>query len=144
MVREFKAAGKTVLLVSHVLPEVEELCDTLAVLVAGQVVHTRPFWPDLLRDPGIGRQTPARNGPETALRERGGRVNSLPMAIRTVRWMVRDTFRQSLASKLFWVMLGLTAFCSVFCLGVSVSGDEEPPRHPFQLPLYLPRTADSA
>ena len=33
VVREFKAAGKTVLLVSHVLPEVEELCDTLAVLV---------------------------------------------------------------------------------------------------------------
>ena len=40
VVREFKAAGKTVLLVSHVLPEVEELCDTLAVLVEGRLVHT--------------------------------------------------------------------------------------------------------
>jgi ABC-2 type transport system ATP-binding protein len=40
VVREFKAANKTVLLVSHVLPEVEELCDTLAVLVGGTVVHT--------------------------------------------------------------------------------------------------------
>lgn len=40
VVREFKAAHKTVLLVSHVLPEVEELCDTLAVVVAGRVVHT--------------------------------------------------------------------------------------------------------
>jgi ABC-type transport system involved in multi-copper enzyme maturation permease subunit len=66
-------------------------------------------------------------------------MNSLPIAIRTVRWMVRDTFRQSLASKLFWVMLGMTALCSVFCLGISVTGDEEPERHPYQLPTYMPK-----
>lgn len=40
VVRESKAAGKTVLLVSHVLTEVEELCDQLAVLVEGKLVHT--------------------------------------------------------------------------------------------------------
>lgn len=39
VVRELKTAGKTVLLVSHVLAEVEELCDRVAVLVAGQVVY---------------------------------------------------------------------------------------------------------
>jgi ABC-2 type transport system ATP-binding protein len=39
VVWEFKAACKTVLLVSHVLPEVEELCDSVAVLAAGQVVY---------------------------------------------------------------------------------------------------------
>jgi ABC-2 type transport system ATP-binding protein len=55
VVREFKAAGKTVLLVSHVLPEVEELCDTLAVLVAGTVVHAGPT-ADLLRGPA-GRRS---------------------------------------------------------------------------------------
>jgi ABC-type transport system involved in multi-copper enzyme maturation permease subunit len=70
-------------------------------------------------------------------------VNSLPTAIRTVRWMVRDTFRQSLASKLFWVMLALTGLCSLFCLSISVTGDREPPRHPFQLPTYMPRFEDS-
>jgi ABC-2 type transport system ATP-binding protein len=43
VVREFKAAGKTVLLVSHVLPEVEELCDTVAVVVAGKVAHAGPL-----------------------------------------------------------------------------------------------------
>ncbi len=43
VVRELKAAKKTVVLVSHVLPEVEELCDTLAVLVAGRIVHTGPL-----------------------------------------------------------------------------------------------------
>jgi ABC-type transport system involved in multi-copper enzyme maturation permease subunit len=64
-------------------------------------------------------------------------MNSLPFAIRTVRWMVRDTFRQSLASKLFWVMLSLTALCSLFCLGISVTGDEQREKHPFELPLYM-------
>jgi len=43
IVRELKAAKKTVLLVSHVLPEVEELCDSLAVLVAGKIVYTGPM-----------------------------------------------------------------------------------------------------
>jgi ABC-type transport system involved in multi-copper enzyme maturation permease subunit len=58
--------------------------------------------------------------------------------------MVRDTFRQSLASKLFWVMLGLTVLCSVFCLGIQVTGDEEPERHPFQLPVYMSKAEDNA
>jgi ABC-type transport system involved in multi-copper enzyme maturation permease subunit len=65
-------------------------------------------------------------------------MTDLPTAIRTVRWMVRDTFRQSLASKLFWVMLGLTVLCSVFCLGTSVT-DAPPPRHPDELPFYMPK-----
>lgn len=47
---------------------------------------------------------------------------NLPEAIRTVRWMVRDTFRQSLHTKLFWVMLGVTAVCTAFCASVRVSG----------------------
>jgi ABC-2 type transport system ATP-binding protein len=63
IVREFRTAGKTVLLVSHVLTEVEELCDRIAVVVAGTVVHTGPM-PDLLRDPATGA---ARNL-EAALR----------------------------------------------------------------------------
>ncbi len=53
VVREFKAAQKTVLLVSHVLPEVEELCDTLTVLVAGKVIHTGPL-AELIGDAGTG------------------------------------------------------------------------------------------
>jgi ABC-2 type transport system ATP-binding protein len=53
VVREFRSAKKTVLLVSHVLPEIEELCDAVAVLVAGKVVHTGPLM-GLLRDPDTG------------------------------------------------------------------------------------------
>jgi len=39
IVQELKAASKTVLLVSHVLPEVQELCTELAVIVAGRVAY---------------------------------------------------------------------------------------------------------
>jgi ABC-type transport system involved in multi-copper enzyme maturation permease subunit len=47
---------------------------------------------------------------------------TLPEVIRTVRWMVRDTFRQSLHTKLFWVMLGVTAVCTAFCASIRVKG----------------------
>jgi ABC-2 type transport system ATP-binding protein len=53
VVRERKAAGKTVILVSHVLTEVQELCDSAAVLVAGKVVFDGTL-ADLLRDPKSG------------------------------------------------------------------------------------------
>ena len=43
VVRERQAKGKTVLLVSHVLPEVEELCDRAATIVAGQVAWQGPL-----------------------------------------------------------------------------------------------------
>ncbi len=63
VVRDYKAAGKTVILVSHVLPEVEELCDTLTVLVAGNVVHTSTL-AELLRDARTG----GKRSLETALK----------------------------------------------------------------------------
>jgi ABC-type transport system involved in multi-copper enzyme maturation permease subunit len=69
-------------------------------------------------------------------------MNSLPTAIRTVRWMVRDTFRQSLASRLFWVMLGITALCTLFCLGITVNAPGERPRHPNEIPDRLPKGFD--
>lgn len=52
---------------------------------------------------------------------------NLPAVIRTVRWMVRDTFRQAVATRLFWVMLAVTAVCTLFCLSVDVSGDSPAP-----------------
>ncbi|QJW98837.1 ABC transporter permease [Frigoriglobus tundricola] len=69
-------------------------------------------------------------------------MNALPTAIRTVRWMVRDTFRQSLASKLFWVMLGITALCTLFCFGMSVDTPGERERHPYEIPDRIPKGAD--
>jgi len=39
LVQEQRARGRTVLLVSHVLTEVEQVCDRLAVLVGGRLLH---------------------------------------------------------------------------------------------------------
>ena len=67
-------------------------------------------------------------------------MTSLPTAIHTVWWMIRDTFRQSLATRLFWVMAGLTLLCVVFCFGVSIQGDNNRPRHPDEVPDRMPRS----
>jgi ABC-2 type transport system ATP-binding protein len=53
VVHEVKSRGGSVLLVSHVLSEVEQLCDRVAVLVKGRVAHTGPT-ADLLWDPISG------------------------------------------------------------------------------------------
>jgi ABC-2 type transport system ATP-binding protein len=69
VVKELRAAKKTVLLVSHVLQEVEYLCDSLAVLLNGKIIHTGPV-ADLLRDP----RTSEKRSLESALKvmyERG-------------------------------------------------------------------------
>ncbi len=61
--------------------------------------------------------------------------------IRTIQWMAWDTFRQALASRLLWVLLGLTALSTLLCLSVRVRGTEDGPRHPHALPLYVPAAA---
>ena len=43
LVREARAAGRTVIFSSHVLSEVEETCDTVAIVRAGAVVHEQPL-----------------------------------------------------------------------------------------------------
>jgi ABC-2 type transport system ATP-binding protein len=53
VIKEVKSRGGSVLLVSHVLPEVEQLCDRVAVIVKGRLAHAGPT-ADLLWDPAIG------------------------------------------------------------------------------------------
>lgn len=50
-----KARGATVLLVSHVLPEVEQACDRVAVVVGGRVARVADV-ADLVRDPRSGQR----------------------------------------------------------------------------------------
>jgi ABC-2 type transport system ATP-binding protein len=57
VVGETRAAGRTVLLVSHVLGEVEELCDAAAVVVAGRLAWSGPL-EQLRRDPATGAPRP--------------------------------------------------------------------------------------
>jgi ABC-2 type transport system ATP-binding protein len=58
-----KASGKSVLLVSHVLSEVEQTCDRVAVIVNGSIVKDATV-ADLTRDPKTGE----RRSLEQALR----------------------------------------------------------------------------
>lgn len=62
---------------------------------------------------------------------------TLPDVLRTVRWMVRDTFRQSVSSKLFWVMLAVTGVATVTCLSIDVEGDERPNRLEYEVPAVV-------
>src|SRR5207247_2956481 len=55
-----------------------------------------------------------------------------------LRWLVRDTVREALATRIFWIMLGVSALAVIFCLSVSVEGGENlRPERDF---LYHPRT----
>jgi ABC-2 type transport system ATP-binding protein len=53
VVNDQRKRGHTVLLVSHVLTEVERLCDSVAVLVEGRLIHTGALTA-LIRDPLSG------------------------------------------------------------------------------------------
>jgi ABC-type transport system involved in multi-copper enzyme maturation permease subunit len=45
---------------------------------------------------------------------------TLPQTIYVIKWLIRDTFRQAFASRVFWIMLAATGVFIVFCLSVSV------------------------
>lgn len=45
-----------------------------------------------------------------------------PAALYALRWLVHDTFRQTLSSRVFWFFLGFSLFFMVFCLGIQVEG----------------------
>lgn len=58
-----------------------------------------------------------------------------PAAIYAIRWLIKDTFRQAVATRIFWVMLTVSIVAAVFCLGVSVSGGIDR-REPGDTELY--------
>jgi ABC-type transport system involved in multi-copper enzyme maturation permease subunit len=43
-----------------------------------------------------------------------------PETLHALYWLVCDTFRQTLHSRVFWIMLALSGVCIVFCLGISI------------------------
>src|SRR5439155_6385974 len=46
-------------------------------------------------------------------------------AVYAIRWLIVDTFRQAAATRIFWIMLGVSAVFIGFCLSVQVSGGAE-------------------
>jgi ABC-2 family transporter protein len=67
----------------------------------------------------------------------------LHAGLRTVGWLVRDTFRQALAAGICWLLLGISTLSILVCLSVSVVGDVTLAR-PDEQPDFLPRTAPEA
>ena len=63
---------------------------------------------------------------------------NLPTAVNVLRWLIWDTFCQSLASRIFWLMLAISGIAFVFCASVGVSGGKAPrdPKNPTE---FLPR-----
>lgn len=46
----------------------------------------------------------------------------LPSLVYVLRCLLRDTFRQSLASRTFWLILAFSGVCILFCLSVRIEG----------------------
>jgi ABC-type transport system involved in multi-copper enzyme maturation permease subunit len=46
-------------------------------------------------------------------------------AVYAIRWLIIDTFRQALATRIFWIMLTVSGVFILFCLSVQVSGGLE-------------------
>jgi ABC-type transport system involved in multi-copper enzyme maturation permease subunit len=65
---------------------------------------------------------------------------NLPAALLAIGWMVRDTIRQSLASRLFWAMLALSAVCILFCLSVTATDHPRLPTAPGEVPFAVPKS----
>ena len=64
---------------------------------------------------------------------------NLPTVVRTVRWMIRDTFRQSISTKLFYVMIALIGVATLLCASVRVSGDVKPTQYDWEVPALIPK-----
>lgn len=55
-----------------------------------------------------------------------------------LKHLTRDTFRQGLASGIFWMMLVVSAICVVLCLSITVRGDAPLERGDDEPSLFLP------
>ncbi|HEX7449385.1 MAG TPA: hypothetical protein VF306_17650, partial [Pirellulales bacterium] len=47
---------------------------------------------------------------------------NLSATLRAIGWLVRDTFRQSLAYGIFWILLGVSLVCIAVCASVTIDG----------------------
>jgi ABC-type transport system involved in multi-copper enzyme maturation permease subunit len=57
-------------------------------------------------------------------------------ALYAMRWLVVDTFRQAMATRIFWIMIAVSSVFILFCLSVRVSGGVDP-REKDDIELYV-------
>jgi ABC-type transport system involved in multi-copper enzyme maturation permease subunit len=62
---------------------------------------------------------------------------SLPATLFLFGWLIRETFRQALAARTFWLMLSVSLVCILFCLSVHIEGGQSLHR-PDELELVGP------
>ncbi|HEV2971019.1 MAG TPA: ABC transporter permease subunit [Pirellulales bacterium] len=65
----------------------------------------------------------------------------------TIRWLIRDTFRQSLAYGIFWILLAVSVLTIGVCLSVKIEGSSAlaaPGENPDFLPKSVPDAKDAA
>jgi len=77
---DLRSRGRTVLVVSHVLPEMEQLCDRAAVLFAGRLIHDGPM-AGLTRDRKSGAPVPLESALERLYGEARARPGSAPSEV---------------------------------------------------------------
>ncbi len=63
-----------------------------------------------------------------------------PQVICLLRWIIGNTFRQALASSVFWILLGFSGLAITFCLGISIDGGAN--LRPDGDILYHPQTGE--
>jgi ABC-type transport system involved in multi-copper enzyme maturation permease subunit len=63
---------------------------------------------------------------------------TLPNFLYALRWLIRDTFRQAIASGMMVVMLTVTGVCILFCASVSIEGGKKPVVGPNEHIPYVP------
>jgi ABC-type transport system involved in multi-copper enzyme maturation permease subunit len=64
-----------------------------------------------------------------------------PNVVYVIRLLVCDTFRQAVASNIFWLMLGVSGLCILVCLSVGVEGGARL-HHEGELTEFLSRDAE--
>lgn len=62
---------------------------------------------------------------------------NLPAIVFLLHRLVRETFRQALAARTFWLMLSVSGLCILFCLGIHIDGGESLHR-PDEIELIAP------
>jgi hypothetical protein len=64
---------------------------------------------------------------------------SFPAAVNVLRALIWESFWQAIASRIFWVLLTVTAVCILFCLGLNVTAPKGE-RDPKEPNYFLPRS----
>ena len=117
---EVRSRGGSVLLVSHVLTEVEQLCDRVGVLMGGRLVHVGPL-AEFVQPPDQGQDAVAGTGVAAILCAGGEMTAIASVAGRCPGWSATRSGRRWRPAA-SWLMLAGSAACVGGCLVAPLDG----------------------